>query len=180
VVAVPARLGRASRPSALIPQTIIEACVLIRGVASASLKYWWRCSASPSTSDHERTNSGAGVPSLPISSANAAQSMAGTTQSEHPWREPHGGGASAKFAQLTRLLITRINGGPVRSQSAAEIAASYLYQQSQPPDLHLSISINTASRNKRPRSFVRDEEAVGSNPATPTLRCLGTSCTCVR
>ncbi len=57
----------------------------------------------------------------------------------------------------------------VRNGYAAVFATAFGNQLYQRSDLHVPSAANAASLDKRPSSLVRDEEVVGSNPATPTV-----------
>jgi hypothetical protein len=59
--------------------------------------------------------------------------------------------------------------GPVRSQSAAAQSQASVHQRSQRARAWISRTTNTTRSFKRPGVMVRDEEVVGSNPATPTV-----------
>jgi hypothetical protein len=65
---------------------------------------------------------------------------------------------------------SHVSRSPVRSQSAAGYTRTCDNQCSQRAGVHKPHAANAVHSIKRPGGMVRDEEVVGSNPATPTRK----------
>ena len=90
---------------------------------------------------------------------------------ERHWTNPD---APNRLPKL-RTTLHRSVSALVRSPSAVASPSAVIDQLFQRSDMRFCRSANAVSTSKRPVRRVRDEEAVGSNPATPTRKWLLTA-----